>query len=87
MNKIIQINDPILVEYNSSVDKESAKKMIAFKYFSNDICLLDKYLKDKDVIDNSSIAHIAFEPKYGSRATFTNTEQRCTNLNQINIYL
>ena len=63
MNKIIHINDPILIEYNSSVDKESAKKMIAFKYFSNDICLLDKYLKDKDVIDNSSIAHIAFEPK------------------------
>ena len=63
MNKIIHINDPILIEYNSSVDKESAKKMIAFKYFSNDICLLDKYLKDKDVIDKSSIAHIAFEPK------------------------
>ena len=37
--------------------------MIAFKYFSNDMCLLDEYLKDKDVIDNSSIAHIAFEPK------------------------
>ena len=63
MNKIIHINDPILIEYNSSVDKESAKKMIAFKYFSNGICLLDKYLKDKDVIDNSSITHIAFEPK------------------------
>ena len=62
MNKIIHINDPILIEYNSSVDKESAKKMIAFKYFSNDICLLDEYLKDKD-LDNSSITHIAFEPK------------------------
>ncbi len=63
MNKIVHINDPVLIEYNSSVDKESAKKMIAFKYFSNDICLLDKYLKDRDAIDNSSIAHIAFEPK------------------------
>ena len=63
MSKIIHINDPILIEYNSSVDKESAKKMIAFKYFSSDICLLDKYLKDRDVIDNSSITHIAFEPK------------------------
>ena len=63
MNKIIHINDPILIEYNSSVDKESAKKMIAFKYFSNDICLLDDYLKDRDAIDSSSIAHIAFEPK------------------------
>ena len=63
MNKIIHINDPILIEYNSSVDKESAKKMIAFKYFSSDICLLDKYLKDRDAIDNNTIAHIAFEPK------------------------
>ena len=44
MNNIIYLkNDPILVELNDSVDKKSAKKMIAFKYFNNDLglfCLL-----------------------------------------------
>ncbi|GIR73557.1 MAG: hypothetical protein CM15mP76_02840 [Prochlorococcus sp.] len=33
MNKIIHINDPILIEYNSSVDKESAKKNDCFQIF------------------------------------------------------
>ena len=45
MNNIIYLqNDPILVELNDSVDKNSAKRMIAFKYFNNDINLLDDYL-------------------------------------------
>ena len=49
MNNIIYLqNDPILVELNDSVDKRSAKRMIAFKYFNNDINLLNNYLKDKD---------------------------------------
>ena len=49
MNNIIYLqNDPILVELNDSVDKRSAKRMIAFKYFNNDINLLNDYLKDKD---------------------------------------
>ena len=53
MNNIIYLqNDPILVELNDSVDKRSAKRMIAFKYFNNDINLLNDYLKDKDNSQN-----------------------------------
>ena len=49
MNNIIYLqNDPILAELNDSVDKKSAKRMIAFKYFNNDIDLLNNYLRDKD---------------------------------------
>jgi hypothetical protein len=56
MNNIIYLkNDPILVELNDSVDKKSAKRMIAFKYFNNDINLLDDYLKDKDNSENHNI--------------------------------
>ena len=53
MNNIIYLqNDPILVELNDSVDKRSAKRMIAFKYFNNDINLLNDYLTDKDNSEN-----------------------------------
>ena len=53
MNNIIYLkNDPILVEFDESIDKNSAKKMIAFKYFNNDIGLLDNYLKNNDRPDN-----------------------------------
>lgn len=49
MNNLIYLNnDPILTEFNSFVDKESAKKMIAFKYFNSDLKLFDKYLKDNN---------------------------------------
>ena len=47
MNNLVYLNnDPILNELNSSVDKKSAKKMIAFKYFSGNKELLDRYLKE-----------------------------------------
>lgn len=53
MNNIIYLkNDPILEELDDSVDKKSAKKMIAFKYFNNDIGQLDDYLKNNDRFDN-----------------------------------
>ena len=53
MNNIIYLqNDPILVELNNSIDKRSAKRMIAFKYFNNDINLLNDYLKDTDNSEN-----------------------------------
>ena len=53
MNNIIYLkNDPILEEFDDSVDKKSAKKMIAFKYFNNDIGQLDDYLKNNDRFDN-----------------------------------
>tara|TARA_B100001063_G_scaffold176803_1_gene165741 strand:- start:1336 stop:1554 length:219 start_codon:yes stop_codon:yes gene_type:complete len=55
MNNIIYLqNDPILAELNDSVDKKSAKRMIAFKYFNNDIGLLNDYLKDKDKSENNN---------------------------------
>lgn len=47
MNNLAFINkDPILIELDNAVDKSAAKKMIAFKYFSNDVRLLDQYLKE-----------------------------------------
>ena len=58
MNNIIYLqNDPILVELNDSIDKRSAKRMIAFKYFNNDINLLNDYLKDKDNSQNHNTYH------------------------------
>ena len=45
MNNVIYIKkDPILIEFDNSVDKTAAKKMLAFKYFNNNINLLDEYL-------------------------------------------
>ena len=47
MNNLAYINnDPILTELDSSVDKDSAMKMIAFKYFNSDMNLLEDYLQD-----------------------------------------
>ena len=47
MNNLVYLNkDPILKEFNSYVDKISAKKMIAFKYFNGNLQLFDQYLKD-----------------------------------------
>ena len=52
MNKIIYINkDPILQELDNSVDKASAKRMLAFKHFNNDLDMLDDYLNKKKPSD------------------------------------
>ena len=52
MNKIIYINkDPILQELDNSVDKESAKRMLAFKHFNNDLDMLDNYLNKNNPSD------------------------------------
>ena len=54
MNNIIYLKkDPILVELENSVDKDSVKKMIAFKYFNNNLKLLDDYLNINN--DNDGI--------------------------------
>ena len=56
MNNLIYLNkDPILIELNSSVDKNSAKKMLAFKFFNGDEALLEKYLTDNtyETVNNS----------------------------------
>ena len=55
MNNIIYIKkDPILTELDNSIDKQSAKKMIAFKYFNNNLNLLDNYL-DKHKLETSKV--------------------------------
>tara|TARA_B100001769_G_scaffold65359_1_gene48621 strand:- start:109 stop:327 length:219 start_codon:yes stop_codon:yes gene_type:complete len=55
MNNLIYLNqDPILMELNSSVDKNSTKKMLAFKFFNGNKSLLEEYLKEHsyDTSDN-----------------------------------
>ena len=55
MNNVVYIKkDPILIEFDNSVDKTAAKKMLAFKYFNNNINLLDEYL-NKNNLDNSDV--------------------------------
>ena len=52
MNKIIYINkDPILQELDNSIDKASAKRMLAFKHFNNDLDMLDNYLNKNNPSD------------------------------------
>ena len=43
------------MELNSSVDKDSAKRMLAFKFFNGDKELLEKYLSDNtyETVNNS----------------------------------
>ena len=54
MNNLLYLNnDSIILELNNSVDKNSTKKMIAFKHFNNDMSLLDKYLEDNNYHINS----------------------------------
>ena len=55
MNNVIYIKkDPIMIEFDNSVDKTAAKKMLAFKYFNNNINLLDEYL-NKNNLNNSDV--------------------------------
>ena len=56
MNNLIYLNkDPILMELNSSVDKNASKKMLAFKFFNGNQALLEEYIKDNtnESIDTS----------------------------------
>ena len=65
MNNLIYLNkDPILIELDSSVDKSSTKKMLAFKFFNGNEELLDKYLKDNtyETVNNSHKSDL-IEPK------------------------
>jgi|TARA_B100000530_G_C15582523_1_gene339022 hypothetical protein len=65
MSNLIYIKkDPILIELDNSVDKQSTKKMLAFKYFNNNVNLLDEYLdknnkKKSDVIDRKNFKSIS----------------------------
>ena len=65
MNNLIYLKkDPILMELNSSVDKNSAKKMLAFKFFNGDERLLEEYLSDNTYKTvNNSYNNDFIEPK------------------------
>ena len=64
MNNIIYIKkDPILVELDDSVDKKSAKRMIAFKYFNNNENLLNEYLDKTNSNKTGLISKKLAEPK------------------------
>ena len=65
MNNLIYLNkDPILMELNSSVDKNSTKKMLAFKFFNGDEALLEEYLSDNSYETvNNSYNNDFIEPK------------------------
>tara|TARA_Y100000816_G_scaffold41536_1_gene26125 strand:+ start:501 stop:719 length:219 start_codon:yes stop_codon:yes gene_type:complete len=65
MNNLIYLNkDPILMELNSSVDKNSSKKMLAFKFFNGDEALLEEYLSDNTYETvNNSYSNDFIEPK------------------------
>ena len=70
-NLIYLKKDPILIELSSSIDKDSTKKMLAFKFFNGDNKLLENYLKensyeplknsyDKDLIEPKSQLEFSF---------------------------
>ena len=58
MNSLLCLDkDPILTELNSSVDKESTKKMLAFKYFNSNLSMLNDYLNNDKKLKNKTSAN------------------------------
>ncbi len=58
MKSLLCLNkDPILTELNSSVDKESTKKMLAFKYFNSNLSMLNDYLNNDKKLKNNTSAN------------------------------
>jgi|TARA_B100001093_G_scaffold214415_1_gene205758 hypothetical protein len=53
MNNIIKFKpkDVVIKELDSSIDKESTKKMLAFMYFNNDINALSNFLNTHNDIE------------------------------------
>jgi hypothetical protein len=53
MNNIIKFKpkDVVIKELDSSIDKESTKKMLAFMYFNNDINALSNFLNTHNYIE------------------------------------
>tara|TARA_B100001027_G_scaffold54486_1_gene36578 strand:- start:39 stop:254 length:216 start_codon:yes stop_codon:yes gene_type:complete len=49
-----KFSDPVLIELDNAIDKNSSKKMLAFKYFNNDMNLLNSYLKNSEYSMNTS---------------------------------
>ena len=64
MNNIIYLKkDPILTELDHSVDKNSAKKMIAFKYFNNNLEQLNNYLENTKHNSGNKLEQKFIEPR------------------------
>tara|TARA_B100001079_G_C16125038_1_gene388731 strand:- start:130 stop:345 length:216 start_codon:yes stop_codon:yes gene_type:complete len=64
MNNIIYLKkDPILTELDNSVDKNSAKKMIAFKYFNNNLEQLNNYLENTKHNSANKLKQKFIEPR------------------------
>tara|TARA_B100000579_G_scaffold249549_1_gene205097 strand:+ start:1747 stop:1965 length:219 start_codon:yes stop_codon:yes gene_type:complete len=54
MDNIIYIKkDPIIRELDNSIDKASAKRMIAFKHFDNNLDMLEDYLNKNNNIESN----------------------------------
>ena len=63
MNNIVKFKpkDVVLNELECSIDKESTKKMLAFKYFNNDFNALTNFLNKHK---NSEVQYVNYvEPK------------------------
>lgn len=62
-----QINkyDSISAQYLSANDKNASKKILAFKYFNNDISALDKYIDGNHITNirskNNKMPHVQLE--------------------------
>ena len=65
MNNLLYLNnDPIILELESSVNKDAAKKTLAFKYFNSDESLLNEYLKINKYEDVKPLfKNLYIEPK------------------------
>ncbi|MEK9649385.1 MAG: hypothetical protein VW146_00385 [Gammaproteobacteria bacterium] len=84
MAKIIklQISDPILSEFNNSIDKDAALKTIAFKFFNTNVIQAASYLgvghSEKNIFstDLSTNSHIIDSIDYYQPELFS--ENRCS---------
>ena len=64
-------NDPIILELESFVNKDAAKKMLAFKYFNGDESLLIEHLKSNQYEDvKPSFNNLYIEPKSQLECSF-----------------
>ena len=63
MNNVVKLNilDPIIERYLSSVDKSSIKKTLAFEYFNNDLNELDRFIDTQ--INKKFLTSDLIEPK------------------------
>ena len=65
MNNVIYLNkDPILIELSNAIDKDSTKRMLAFKYFDNNEDLLNDYLLENCPEEAKKEKNLFIKPIY-----------------------